>query len=74
MKKIAIAAAALALALTASSWPALAKGGQRHYRVLPERPPSQVRIKEEKAETCGDPYWDCCLSYYRGWGPGACGR
>jgi hypothetical protein len=27
-----------------------------------------------KEETCGDPYWDCCLSYYRGWGPGACGR
>ncbi len=20
-----------------------------------------------------DPYWDPCLSYYRGWGPGACG-
>jgi len=21
-----------------------------------------------------DPYWEPCLSYYRGWGPGACGR
>ena len=20
-----------------------------------------------------DPYWEPCLSYYRGWGPGACG-
>jgi hypothetical protein len=20
-----------------------------------------------------DPYWDPCLSYYRNWGPGACG-
>ncbi len=20
-----------------------------------------------------DPYWDPCISYYRGWGPGACG-
>ena len=22
----------------------------------------------------GGPYWDRCLSYTRGWGPGACGR
>jgi hypothetical protein len=21
-----------------------------------------------------DPYWEPCLSYYRSWGPGACGR
>ena len=35
---------------------------------------SQARTENDKEETCGDPYWDCCLSYYRGWGPGACGR
>jgi hypothetical protein len=21
-----------------------------------------------------DPYWEPCLSYYRDWGPGACGK
>jgi hypothetical protein len=52
----------------------LAKTSHKHYRPSPERVATQDGTQNGKEETCGDPYWDCCLSYYRGWGPGACGR
>ena len=65
---------AIGLAVAAWSQPGLAKTAHKHYRLGPERVASQNRTQNDKEDTCGDPYWDCCLSYYRGWGPGACGR
>jgi hypothetical protein len=73
MNKV-LVGAALGLAVAVWSQPGLAKTSHKHYRSAPERVASQDGRQNDKEETCGDPYWDCCLSYYRGWGPGACGR
>jgi hypothetical protein len=72
MNKV-LVGATLGLAVAAWSQPGLTKTAHKHYRPAPERVASQSGTQINK-ETCGDPYWDCCISYYRSWGPGACGR
>ena len=74
MNKIAVAAALIAALALSLPQTAGAKTGQKQYRPKPERLSIYDKTQKGEAESCGDPYWDCCLSYYRGWGPGACGR
>jgi hypothetical protein len=62
MNKV-LVGAALGLAVAACSQPGLAKTSHKHYRPAPERVASQAGTQNGKEETCGDPYWDCCLSY-----------
>ena len=73
MNKVLVGAA---LGLVVASWsqPGLAKASHKHYRHAPERVASQDGTQKDKEETCGDPYWDCCLSITAAGGPGACGR
>jgi hypothetical protein len=66
--------AALLLVCFAS---ALAESGKTKAKETPV-----VQRSERLAKALGgfnrgdpnDPDWEPCLSYYRGWGPGACGR
>ena len=58
--------AALAVGAAASAAPV-----RNNTRAETER---LSRHENANQENCGDPNWDCCLSYYRNWGPGACGR
>jgi hypothetical protein len=77
-------AVALLLAAAITSAPASANYGVRHGHTVYATPnavfadPRSQRLANAlggwNRGDPNDPYWDPCLSYYRSWGPGACGR
>jgi|KBSSwiStaDraftv2_1062776.scaffolds.fasta_scaffold35064_4 hypothetical protein len=77
-------AVALLLAAAITAAPALANYGIRHGHTVYAAPnavyagPRSQRLANAlggwNRGDPNDPYWDPCLSYYRSWGPGACGR
>jgi hypothetical protein len=70
MTKLFIAAFVLMFAF--GGWlPAQAKQAPKHDQ---QSHASEFRAQKDQVDECGDPNWDCCISYYRGGGPGACGR
>jgi hypothetical protein len=71
---LAIATSLVASLAFAVPQPALAKPAQSQSPAKQAHVVGKGKTQSREAESCGDPYWDCCLSYYRSWGPGACGR
>jgi hypothetical protein len=81
MQKLGLALALIFAFSTACS-AGQANPAHKHVRATQERQ-SKAEVAQKSddesqktdEEIMGeDPYWDRCLSYYRGWGPGACGR